>query len=331
MLRKFGVIAGLCLIFSLFFMVLPVNANITQNIDVVLDSEVLEFDVVPMNINGRVMVPMRALFEALGADVEWDKETQTIIAARDGLIVSAAIGDKYMSVNGELREMDAAPVIVDERTLVPVRFVAEAFGAEVSWNEDRPAVFIRNIAAVQDLPPLSPIRGLERIRLYTANEETTAHRTPYRSSTPIQTIYRVGAHVNTNAYTINTDGELWYRVTGVPNVLGDAWIYGGNLSRTNPVPPRVVTPQPGRLTVMYHANGGIGAPTSNTRTIEPDGSVSFRHPFAEPRKEGYIFIGWLFENDRNFEINEPGSRVLVLDLDPYRNEIVTYFAQWRRE
>jgi len=310
-------------------MALPINA--AQDITIVLDGNVLEFDVSPMNIDGRVMVPMRAIFEALGADVQWNEESEAVIAERDGAIVRAIVGDINMRVNEQQVEMDIAPMLVEGRTLVPIRFVSEAFGAEVSWDEARRVVSIRSVSQVMDLPVQQiEIVHIERVRFYTVDENIGVYRAPYSLGGAVYTVSRLGSAVTVNAYTVNSYGERWYRVTGGTRFLGDVWVYGGYISRTNPVPPRIPTPLAGRLTVRYHANGGIGAPISNTRDIEADGSVRFRHPFSEPRKDGYVFLGWRFENDMGFGIEEPGGRVLVLDLDPCVNEVVTYFAQWER-
>jgi hypothetical protein len=74
---------------------------------------------------------MRVIFEALGADVDWDSASRTITASRSGAVVIAAIDDHTMIVDGIRTTMDAAPMIIEGRTLVPVRFVSEAFGCEV--------------------------------------------------------------------------------------------------------------------------------------------------------------------------------------------------------
>ena len=126
----------------LFGLVPGVVVSAAQPISVVLDGKVLEFDVPPQMINDRTMVPMRVIFEALGADIEWDGATRTVTATKDDLIVRATIGDVYISVNGVRTAMDVAPVIVNDRTLVPVRFVSEAFGADVDWYAGGRTVYI---------------------------------------------------------------------------------------------------------------------------------------------------------------------------------------------
>jgi hypothetical protein len=135
------------LFFSLIFTGLSVNAQ--EPIDVVLDGWVLEFDVPPAIIDGRTMVPMRAIFEALGANVEWNGATQTITATKDDIVVKAVIGNRTIDVNGSRTQMDVAPLIIGGRTLVPARFVSQAFGADVVWAAGSRTVFITSVAHKQ--------------------------------------------------------------------------------------------------------------------------------------------------------------------------------------
>lgn len=100
---------------------------------VLLDGERLEFDVSPINRSGRMLVPMRAIFEALGAKVDWDGATSTATAAKNGRTVAVTIGSTTAYVDGEPVELDAPAEKVDWRTLVPLRFVATSLGARVDY------------------------------------------------------------------------------------------------------------------------------------------------------------------------------------------------------
>jgi len=103
-------------------------------IQVTLHGAYLYFDVPPENFSGRVMVPMRVIFEAIGANIAWNANTRTITATRGSTVVQTTIGSRIIRVNGVARAIDTAPVILDGRTLVPVRFISEAFGYTVRWN-----------------------------------------------------------------------------------------------------------------------------------------------------------------------------------------------------
>lgn len=100
---------------------------------VLLDGERLDFDVPPVERSGRLLVPMRAIFEALGAQVGWDGVTSTATATKGGRTVAVTIGSTTAYVDGEPVELDAPAEKMDWRTLVPLRFVATALGARVDY------------------------------------------------------------------------------------------------------------------------------------------------------------------------------------------------------
>ena len=102
----------------------------------------MNFDVDPILLNDRTMVPMRAIFEALGADVSWDNDTETASGMRNGKKVSVTIGSDAASVGNSTVKIDQSAVLINDRTLVPLRFVSEAFGADVSWDNDNQIVII---------------------------------------------------------------------------------------------------------------------------------------------------------------------------------------------
>ena len=85
---------------------------------------------------------MRAIFENLGATVEWIEETQTVLGYDEYYYVQMNIGSKIFISNDEVMENDIAPVIVSNRTMVPLRAIAEGFGAEVEWDGNTRTVFV---------------------------------------------------------------------------------------------------------------------------------------------------------------------------------------------
>ena len=111
-------------------------------IKVMVNGKKVLFDVLPTSQNGRTLVPLRAIFEALGAEIEWDGETQTIKATKGDLSISLKIGSNNMTVNGENKELEVPAQSIDGRTLVPVRAISEAFGCDVQWDGDSSAVEI---------------------------------------------------------------------------------------------------------------------------------------------------------------------------------------------
>ena len=95
-------------------------------------------DAAPMIQNDRTYVPFRALAEAFGAEVAYDEATQAVTAELNGVTVVMTIGSATYTVNGAEKTMDVAPFITGSRTMIPVRFAAEAFGIKVipTYNPD---------------------------------------------------------------------------------------------------------------------------------------------------------------------------------------------------
>jgi hypothetical protein len=106
-----------------------------------------ENDTCPEIINNRTMVPLRFISEALGATVDWNGENQSISLKKSNKEIGMQIGNNLMKVNtnGDVKEsfLDSPPTVnKDNRTLVPVRAIAEAFGIEVQWDGKTNSVFI---------------------------------------------------------------------------------------------------------------------------------------------------------------------------------------------
>jgi Copper amine oxidase N-terminal domain. len=124
--------------FILFFITFAVFLNCyayaDDSINVVLSGKKLEFDVAPTVINGRTVLPVRTIFEELGLGVEWDGNTRTITGTKDGLVITLQIDNKEAKVNDKTVILDVPATIIDGRTVVPGRFVAEATGADVEWE-----------------------------------------------------------------------------------------------------------------------------------------------------------------------------------------------------
>ncbi len=104
---------------------------------VAVDRKQVVFDDVKPWINpetGRTLVPIRFVAEALGAKVTWTPDKpRDVLIEREGLRIHFLIGEDTATVNGRVVEMDQPTILKDNRTLVPLRFIAEAFGAKVDW------------------------------------------------------------------------------------------------------------------------------------------------------------------------------------------------------
>lgn len=102
---------------------------------VVLNGQTLSFDTLPIIENGSTLVPLRAIFEPLGAQVEWDSQTQTVLAYTRNTEIKLILGHADAYVNGVMCTLSTPAKSVNGRTMVPLRFVSNALGAEVKWDE----------------------------------------------------------------------------------------------------------------------------------------------------------------------------------------------------
>ena len=127
---------------AIFLLTLMSLCGAAQSQEEVAEKEaVTEADFVGVMRDGKVLVPMRKVFEMLGAQVTWNQATKTIGAARGDRNVVLAIGAKQARVNGTERTLDVPPRVEKGATLVPLRFVSEGLGAQVAYDPtDRQAV-----------------------------------------------------------------------------------------------------------------------------------------------------------------------------------------------
>ena len=103
---------------------------------------IIQFDVPPIIVNNRVLVPFRAVFEALEMEVEWNDETRTAIGTNDDIRIEIPVDSYTAYINGEPVELDVPAMLYNARTLVPLRFIAESTGAGVWWSEIMQTVWI---------------------------------------------------------------------------------------------------------------------------------------------------------------------------------------------
>lgn len=115
------------------------------SIKIKLNGELIESDVKPYITNGRTMMPFRAIFEALEAEVGYDFDNpnlKLVYAKRKGIRVDMQIGNKSAYKDEKEIVMDVAPEIKDGRTFIPVRYASELLGAEVEWIDSTRTVLI---------------------------------------------------------------------------------------------------------------------------------------------------------------------------------------------
>jgi hypothetical protein len=191
-------------------------------VKVFVEGQLVSFDVPPVIAAGRVLVPLRGVFNRLGAVVTWDPATQTVLAARGDTSIGLRIGDTEAHINGQPTLMDVPALLVDGRTMVPLRFISQALGSQVSWDATSTTV---QIAATPASSP--PASGLPPSQTYppTATQPATPVSTavtgPVVGVTADPSAGRIQVLVNTTvqSYKVVTTTEI-IRVNVADNTGG---------------------------------------------------------------------------------------------------------------
>ena len=175
-----------------------------------LNNQPLATSAAPVQMNGRTLVPLRDIFEALGATVDWNPAAQTILARQNGTVIGLAINNRTASVNGRPVDLDQAATLINGRTYVPLRFVAEATGARVNWNPTLQTVSILTATNPNGAPlpvnsynPGNPGNG------------TSAPVNAYNPPPTVPTQQTIPATTNTNRLPDNSQ-VAGYRQISIP-------------------------------------------------------------------------------------------------------------------
>jgi len=134
---------------------LPLSVR-AQSVNVIVNGQPMSFAVAPMVRAGRVFVPLRGIFERLGASVVYSNGQ--INATATGRSISLSIGSTQATVDGQPQTIDVAPFIVGATTFVPLRFISQALGASVNWNDSTSTVTIQGGGPPAAAPPPHAVR-----------------------------------------------------------------------------------------------------------------------------------------------------------------------------
>lgn len=141
MKRKF---VSCFLIIAMLMSLFVVNTSANNDISIYVNEQALQCDVTPYIENGRTMVPMRKIFEALNANVDWDDATQTITATKEDAVITLQINNSTLYNNGIAETLDVPPIIVNNSTFVPIRAVSQSLNASVDWFGYTQTVYINS-------------------------------------------------------------------------------------------------------------------------------------------------------------------------------------------
>lgn len=135
----------LLILFFVLFIVSSISSIVyAEEITIKINGEKLVTNDNPIIIEGRTMVPVRAIFEGIGANVKWDSNTKTIIGNKNDDVVIMQINNVTVMVNDSSFDMDTAPIIVEDKAYAPVRYVAECYEYYVEWDNESKTVIISN-------------------------------------------------------------------------------------------------------------------------------------------------------------------------------------------
>lgn len=125
---------------------LSIYTYAAEDICVKIDGIDVEFtDACPTIIDGRTMVPVRSVCNALGAEVDYDSTTGIITGKKENTTLVMGLGSKNICVNDTTDTMDVVPAVINGRALVPARYIAEGFGYDVGWDNDSRTVVITSL------------------------------------------------------------------------------------------------------------------------------------------------------------------------------------------
>ncbi len=127
-----------------------------NEITVYVNDEKVEFEIKPIIIKNRTLVPIRGVFEKLNAKVDWNRETNQVIVKDENVELLLEVGNDAVLVDGRLEFLDTQSILIEGRTLVPLRFIAEALNYEVSWNGETRRIDINSLNTVPKSQEILP-------------------------------------------------------------------------------------------------------------------------------------------------------------------------------
>lgn len=254
--------------------------------------------------DGTILVPLRSMFEQMGATVSYDPASKTVDVSKAGADVKVTVGKPEVVINGESRPLDVPPMMYHGQILVPVRVISEGMGAYVQWVPDKHLVVVRYIPATPPPPPATPAPP-------PAPAPTQAPATPAPAATPYLDKFIVGDYIiNPKVYNEfspgNTGKSGSYAVRGAIefNLFNLPWMLEGdyrqyqyphNTGAYAPGTPCNVAPPGGAMgdqgcVTTIGRTGQTFVPAFNVRDYDFDGRLGLK--VADPRI--YVGVGYIY-------------------------------------
>lgn len=327
---------SLMLVMTLAVTAVSLPASGQGAVRVFVDGDPVALDQPPVIQGSRVLVPLRGIFERMGATVEWRPATRTVLAASGSTLVELQIGSRIARVNGSPVTLDVPAMIIGGRTLVPLRFISESLGAGVQWDAAARTVLIFSGQAgqppVTQPPPPSPgtstIRGVitnvvlaqnpqeqPRVTIESGNIATTIRVTAETAISRIETSSGTGGSVGAAALRRGDDAEVTLQ-GDVATRIRATWTETAGRIEGVATGSRTIVLRDGR-TIRYHpelvvlANGNVQA--GDVAALRQGQFVQFRlNPSTREAWEANIITqATQTPGQMSLTINEPQANATV--------------------
>jgi hypothetical protein len=239
---------------------------------------------------GTVLIPLRSMFEQMGATVSYDASSKTVDVSKPGADVKVTVGKPEVVINGESRPLDVPPMLYHGVVMVPVRVISEGMGAYVQWVPDQRVVVVRYLPPTPPPPPATP----------PPPPPATPSPTPVPTATPWHVFVagdyiispRVYDEFNPGTISSNSNGGFSYRIHGATefNLFNIPWMVEGDYRQFN-YPHNCTSPTD--PTCLVTTIGGIyqtSVPAFTVRSYDLDARVGIR--ILQPRI--YVGVGYMW-------------------------------------
>jgi hypothetical protein len=241
---------------------------------------------------GTLLIPLRSMFEQMGATVSYDAGSQTATVSKPGSEIKVTVGKPEVLINGESRPLDVPPMIYQGNVLVPVRVISESMGAYVQWVPDQHVVVVRYLPATPPPPPASA-----------PPPPPPPTPTPAPVKTPYNDIFVAGDYIISpkvyNEFSPGNTGTSSYAVRGALefNALNIPWMVEGSFEQfgyphncNSTLTSTAIDPQ----CFVTGIGGGYQTPVAGFRARDTDVDARLGIRVLNPRV--YIGVGYLWRS-----------------------------------
>ncbi len=243
---------------------------------------------------GTVLIPLRSMFEQMGATVSYNAGSKTVTVSKPGSEVRVTVGKPEVTINGETRPLDVPPMIYQGSVLVPVRVISEGMGAYVQWVPDKQVVVVRYVPPT---PPTAPPTEAP-----TTAPTVAPTPTPAPIATPYKDIFIAGDYIFSpkvyNEFSPGNTGKSSYAVRGAVefDALNLPWMLEGTFEQYQ-YPHNCSTFNPPASSLDCNVTtigqtGQVQVPSFEAR--DSDFDVRFGLKVADPRI--YIGVGYIWRS-----------------------------------